>query len=484
MNSKLTWKVAGIAVLIAWALFKLYPNLQWYRLPLTERHQQAKRKNPLAQKVIPLGLDLQGGVHLVYQLDTSKLPDESDHTVLQAIEQNILVINNRIDGLGVANPFVARQGRDFVVIQLPGVYESEEAKKIIGQTALLEFRLVKDSDATLKIIEKINEKGLLPEDIVAGRIPAEVKELIPSGTEILPSRDGGYLLVGDKADLTGKYLKQARVELGGNDSGFQSGGLSIGFELDSQGAQLFEALTAAHINERLAIVLDRQVQSAPNIQSRIPGGRGQITGTFSPQEAKNLANVLNSGNLQAPMIVVEERTVGPELGEDSIRSGFKAMIIGFILVIFYIAIYYKISGLLADVALVLNLVLLMAVMAIDSIRATLTMPGIAGIILSLAMSIDANVIILERVREEVRKGKDPKYAIDEGYAKAFSAILDGNITTIVAALFLFQFGTGPIKGFAITLIIGLTVSMFTAVFVTKVFYEFWFSVSKPKVLSV
>lgn len=479
MNIRPTWKLIAVLLFLAFTLFQLYPNAVWYSLPLSERQAQAKRKNPLVEKIIPLGLDLQGGAHLVYQLDTSKLPDESDETIRQAIEQNILVVNNRIDGLGVANAFVARQGRDFIVIQMPGVYESEQAKQLIGQTALLEFRLVVQNDALVKIIQKINDKGLQPEDVIYNRLPDDIKKMVPSGTELVPSREGGYLLVKDTADLTGKYLKQARVELGNSA---QIGGLSIGFELNSDGAQLFEALTSAHINERLAIILDRQVQSAPNIQSRIPGGHGQITGSFTPEEAKKLANVLNSGNLQAPMKIVEERVVGPELGEDSIRSGMKAMMVGFLAVILFVALYYKFSGILADIALVMNLILLMWGMGL--IKATLTMPGIAGIILSLAMAVDANVIILERVREELRKGKDVRNAVHEGYDKAFSAILDGNLTTMFAAAFLFQFGTGPVKGFGVTLMIGLAVSMITAVWVTRIFYEVWFDIAKPKTLSV
>ncbi|MCB4756229.1 MAG: protein translocase subunit SecD [Elusimicrobia bacterium] len=479
MSNKLISQLAIIFAVIVGAGLMLYPNFVWYAIPLEQRTLQAKRKNPLARKVIPLGLDLQGGVHLVYEMDTSKLPDESDETVKQAIDQNIVVINNRIDALGVANPFVARQGRNFVVIQMPGVYESEEAKRLIGKTALLEFRLVRQDDTLIKIVQEIESKGIQPEDVINDRLPADIKKMIPEGMDILPVREGGYLLVNAKADLTGKYLKRARVEFGSSGS---LGGLSIGFELDADGATLFEALTAAHINERLAIVLDRQIQSAPNIQTRIPGGRGQITGTFSEQEAKSLANVLNSGNLQAPMIVAEERTVGPELGEDSIRSGFKAMAIGFVLVILFMIMYYKLSGALADIALILNLIFLLAIMS--WLKATLTMPGIAGIILSLAMAVDANVLILERVREELRKGKDVHMSIDDGYSKAFSAILDGNVTTILAAAFLFQFGTGPVKGFGVTLMWGLIISMVTAVYVTRILYETWFVLFKPKVLSV
>jgi preprotein translocase subunit SecD len=417
-------------------------------------------------------------VHLVYQVDTSKLPDESDETVGKAIEQNIVVINNRVDALGVANPFVARQGRDFIVIQLPGVYGAEEAKSIIGKTALLEFKLVKDDEALVRILDELNKRGIDSDDVVAGRIPDEVKKMIPAGLELGPQREGGYLLLESTAALTGRYLRLARVDPG------QAGqfGLAIDFELDGEGAQIFEAFTGAHIGDRLAIVLDGLVQSAPRIESRIPGGRGQITGNFTPQEAKLLSNILNSGNLQAPMTVVEERTVGPELGEDSVRAGARAMLAGLALVLGFMLLYYKFSGLLADIALFLNLVILLAIMT--SIGATMTMPGIAGVILSLALSVDANVIILERVREELAKGKDVRVAIEEGYDKAFSAILDGNVTSILAAAFLFQFGTGPVKGFGVTLMWGLIISMFTCVFATKIFYEVWFSAHKPKTLSV
>ncbi len=469
-----------MAAVIAWALFKLYPNFVWYSLPLEERHNQARRKNPLARRVIPLGLDLQGGINLVYQIDTSKLPDVSHETLLKAIDQNIEVINNRIDALGVANPLVTRQGREFIVIQLPGVYESEDAKQIIGQTALLEFRLVKDDDKLVDIIQELEKHpDLRMEDIAKQKLPPEAAKGVPPGLDLLPMRDGGYVLVNEKADLTGKSLRSARVERGNT---VQIGGLSIGFELDAEGAKIFEALTAAHINERLAIIVDGVVQSAPRIESRIPGGRGQITGSFTPEEAKRIANVLNSGNLQAPMAVVEERSVGPEMGEDSIRAGLKAMAIGFLLVVLFMIVYYKFSGLLADVALILNLVLLFAVMA--TLKATMTMPGIAGTILSLAMSVDANVIILERVREELAKGKEVKFAVQEGYDKAFSAILDGNVTAILAAAFLWQFGSSFVKGFGITLMCGLIISMFTCVYITHTFYEIWFSVAKPKSLSV
>jgi len=481
MSNKLAWKVSILLITIVGSLYYLYPNLIWYTLPLDVRQEKARRKDPMAQKVVPLGLDLQGGVHLVYQVDTSKLPDESEATVTQAVDQNIVVINNRIDALGVANPFVARQGRDFVVVQLPGIYESESAKRLIGQTALLEFRMVhsEKSDVLADIVDAIKDKDFKPEDVINGRLPEEIKKKIPAGLEILPSRDGGYLLVNEKPDLTGSYLKKSYVDLGNTS---RMGGLAIQFELDREGAKLFRDLTGAHVGERLAIVLDRTIQSAPTIQDRIPDGSGQITGSFTVEEARNLSHILNSGNLQAPMNVIEERTVGPQMGEDAIRRGLQASILGFILVVSFMIIYYKFSGFLADVALILNFIFTMVFM--NYFRASLTMPGIAGLILSLAMAVDANVLILERIREELDKGKQIKFAIDEGYAKALSAIVDGNLTTLIAALFLFQFGTGPVRGFGITLTLGLIISMVTAIYVTKIFYEMWFSVKKPEKLSV
>ncbi len=478
MNNKLLWKVIGVVAALGISAVALYPNLVWYSMPIEKRHEQAKRKNPLAEKVIPLGLDLQGGVHLVYQVDLSKLPDVSDLTVTTAINQNITVINNRIDALGVANALVVRQGREFILVQLPGVFESEDAKRIIGKTALLEFRMVKNDDALVKIVEAINKANLLPDEIMSKGLPADIQKLVPVGLELFPIKEGGYLLVNAKPDLTGKYLKQARVDQSG---GMQMQGVGVEFELTTEGADLFEALTGSHIGERLGIVLDGVIQSAPTIQSRIRNN-GQITGIGSDHEAKLIANILNSGNLQAPMKVVEERSVGPELGEDSIRAGLKSVGIGFLLVIVFMLGIYKLSGFLADIALLINMIMLLAVMA--WLKATLTLPGIAGIILSLAMAVDANVLILERVREELAKGKQPKFAIEEGYHKAFSAILDGNLTTIIPGVFLFQFGSGPVKGFAITMIVGLIISMVTAVSVTKIFYEVWFEMAQPKKLSV
>jgi len=293
----------------------------------------------------------------------------------------------------------------------------------------------------------------------------------------LPSREGGVLLVRSKPELTGANLKQARVGLGGN-----SGYPEVEFELDSEGARTFDAVTAANIQRRLAIVLDGVIQSAPVINSRIPGGRGVITGTFSPEDASLLANVLNSGALKAPMTIIQEQIVGPTLGEDSIRAGLRSCVIGVGAVFLFMAFFYRLSGFLADAAMILNLILLMAGMAM--LHATLTLPGIAGIILSLAMAVDANVLICERMKEEIRSGKTIRFVIEEGYNRAFPAILDGHVTSMIAAIFLFQFGTESVKGFGVGLLIGLIASLFTAITVTKAAYEASLSVFNIQRLSI
>ena len=277
------------------------------------------------------------------------------------------------------------------------------------------------------------------------------------------SKEGGYSLLSDKAEVTGADLENARVVMMG-----ENGYPSVSFSFNAEGSKKFGKLTGANIGKQLAIVLDNTVQSAPVIQSRITR-EGSITGTFTPEEARALSIVLKAGALPAPVRIIEKKTIGPTLGEDSIKSGLTASGIAFILILLFMVIYYKAAGLISDIALVLNFVLLLAVMSYFS--ATLTLPGIAGMILSLAMAIDANVLIIERMREEKRAGRPVYEIINLGYDKAWSAIFDSNITTIIVGACLLQFGTGPVKGFAVTLIIGLLVSLFTAVFVTRAIYE-------------
>ena len=297
-------------------------------------------------------------------------------------------------------------------------------------------------------------------------LEAALKGNIPPGDEILyqvsvdpktgHEKKTPYLLK-KRTALTGEYLTDARVQI---DSQYNEPYVSISF--DARGARLFEQVTAQNIKKRLAIVLDGKVNSAPVIQDKISGGKAQITGRYTTDEARDLAIVLRAGALPAPVKIIEERTVGPSLGKDSIEKGFKSMLIGGIIVIIFMAIYFGLSGVIADLALLLNIIFIMAGLAFFS--ATLTLPGIAGIILTIGMSVDANVLIFERIREEVRLGKTPRTAIEGGYSKALVTILDAQLTTLIVALVLFQFGTGPVRGFAVTLSIGIIASLFTAIF--------------------
>lgn len=345
------------------------------------------------------------------------------------------------------------------------VKDTARAKELIGKTALLEFRLV-DTDTVLNdIISKLRDKNAEISDIA--KYP-EIAKLVPQGYEVFPGKEDKYYLLKSSAELTGAYLVNAKVELGG-----QYGMPHVSLEFNKDGAKIFSRVTDANIERNLAIVLDGIVQSAPVIKSRIPDGKAIIEGNFGMDEAKLLATILRAGALPAPVRIIEERTVGPSLGEDSIKASVKATLIGAGLVFLFMFIYYGLSGFIADVALVLNFVLLMGAMAM--LHSTLTLPGIAGIALTLGMAVDANVLILERIRDELRLGKSVRLAVYAGYEKAFITILDSNLTTLIAALFLFQFGTGPIKGFAVTLTIGLIISMFTAITVTKMIYEICFN---------
>ncbi len=393
---------------------------------------------PLNKK-INLGLDLRGGMHLVLRVDTQGLSADSKS---DAVERAIEVIRNRIDEFGVAEPLIQRQGLDQIVVQLPGVTDRIRAKELIGKTALLEFKLVNDK----------------PDDLAKASAGT-----VPEGFDYLKDDNDRPILISKTASLTGEGIKNAFVDMD------QMGLPVVKLEFNEKGIDSFAQVTGAHINERLAIVLDGKIHSAPVIRSKIDSGKAEITGRFDTQEANDLKIVLRSGALPAPMEVEEERTIGPLLGGDSIRSGIKASIIGGILVFLFMLIYYLLSGIIASLALILNFLIILGFLAY--FHATLTLPGIAGIVLTLGMAVDANVLINERIREELKLGKTLFNAITNGYSKAFSAILDSNITTLIAAFFLFQFGTGPIRGFALTLSVGLVASMFTAIFVTRAILE-------------
>ncbi|MDD5657042.1 MAG: protein translocase subunit SecD, partial [Elusimicrobia bacterium] len=384
-------------------------------------------------------------------------------------------IRNRVDQYGVAEPLIVRQGQRWIVVQLPGITNTAQAKELVGKTALLEFRMVDDSDAAQKALGKIAELGVAA--FVDNQVSSAAAKLVPEGDQLLPGKESALYLVKKESPLTGAALDTARVSTGG-DYGMPV----VDFKFKPEAAAIFSNLTGANVGKHMAIVLDGIVYSAPVIKSRISGGSGFIEGQFSHEDARNLAIVLRAGALPAPVNLIEERTVGPTLGEDSIRAGLRASLVGLALVVIFMLAYYRMSGAVACLALMLNLLYLLACMAY--FKSTLTLPGIAGVILSLAMAVDANVLIFERIREELRLGKPVRLAVDQGYDRAFSAIFDGNLTTVLSAVFLFQFGTGPIKGFAVTLIVGLCVSMITAIYVTRLVFESYLSANPVEELSI
>ncbi len=521
MSRKLTWRIVVIALVLLGCLVYLVPSIT-NQLP-------AWWSSLLPTEKVHLGLDLQGGMYLMLEVEAEKavesnleriveevkhdlrksriryqdlkrsgkdmisitllreqdrasfkemfeanypdfevkaVPGSPDRPVFHlmlrekakqhikkmAVEQALETIRNRVDQFGVSEPDIRPQGHNRIMVQLPGVKDPERAKKLIGKTALLEFKLV-DEDHSV-------------EEAIRGNIPPgdEILYKIAYDPQTGRIKKTPYLLK-RRTLLTGQYITDARVQI---SSQYNEPYVSLSF--DRRGARLFEKITGENIKKRLAIVLDNKVYSAPVIQDKITGGRAQITGRFTMEEARDLAIVLRAGALPAPVKILEERTVGPSLGRDSIRKGVLSMIVGGAVVVIFMIIYYSMAGLIADVALMFNILLILAGLAFFG--ATLTLPGIAGIILTIGMSVDANVLIFERIREELRLGKTPRAAIDGGFSKALVTILDANITTLIAALVLFQFGTGPVRGFAVTLSIGIISSLFTAIFVSRVIFDY------------
>jgi preprotein translocase subunit SecD len=523
---KFSWKLILVFVVLVAAIIYILPSLK----PTLWPHKQ-----------INLGLDLQGGMHLVLEVDTEKalestierisqeireqlkkerirniaidrvegikisiqikkeesiekvkalldndfrdLRELSDRTIngvqtilmdipdsdreqieKLAVDQALETIRNRIDQFGVSEPDIRRQGLNRILIQLPGIKDTQRAKDLIGKTALLEFKLVDDTQSI---------DSALQGNVPPGR---EILYQIDEDPETQRTTKKPYLLK-KRTLLTGAHLTEARVEISNQ---FNEPYVSITF--DKKGARIFERITGDNVNKQLAIVLDNTVYSAPVIQDKIAGGQARITGRFTTDEARDLAIVLRAGALPAPVNILEERTVGPSLGADSIRKGLLSMCIGGLLVVIFMVIYYKTSGLIADLALLLNILLIGAGLA--AFGATLTLPGIAGIILTIGMAVDANVIIFERIREEIAIGRTPRASIDAGYDRATLTILDANVTTLIAAVVLFQFGTGPVKGFAVTLSLGVIASMFTALILSRMIFDYILMNRKVKTLSI
>jgi preprotein translocase subunit SecD len=525
----------GVTVLLAVVFF--LPNTPVFK------HLPAFWQETMPSKGITLGLDLQGGLHLVYEVEGDRAVEittermgqylreeaskkeleteitvegldirvdpldpsleeviEDDYPILErrdpgvfridgeeverikdtSVDQALETIRNRIDQFGVAEPTIHRQGTNEIVIQLPGVKDPDRAIDIIGRTAQLEFKIVDD---------KAPVAAELPSALRPGEEQAlmeQFAEKLPAGDEILYQRNvdpatGDVFrvpfLLHKEVLLSGDLLNEARVSI---DTRYNEPYVSLQF--NAAGAKIFEEVTAEHVEDRMAIILDGNVYSAPVIREKIPGGSAQITGNFSMEEARELAIVLKSGALPAPVKMLQNVTVGPSLGRDSIEAGKLAGLIGAILVVVFMIVYYRMAGVIADFALVLNIVLLLGAMA--SLNATLTLPGIAGIILAIGMAVDSNVLMFERMREELRAGKTPRAAVDSGYDKAFWTIFDSHVTTLITAVVLFQFGTGPIKGFAVTLSLGVAINLFTALVGTKTVFDLIHSRREVRSLSI
>ena len=476
--NKLQWKLGIILGLLVLAVWLIYPSADWYTKTHDERQKlEASRMRP--KKILNLGLDLKGGTHLLLELEVEKL--EKKENLNDAIGRAIEIIRNRVDQYGVGETPIARQGERWISVDLPGISDTQEAENLIGKTAMLEFSLVNTDEKAQEVINMISEMDDEPFDKDGKLIPA-IAKIMPKDSKLCKGKTDAenpgvtYYVLSSIPAVTGAHLENARV-----DTNTQFGYPNVAFTFDKEGGKIFSKFTGSHIGRQLAIVLDNVVRSAPNIKSRIPGGSGIIEGGFDMQEARNLAIVLRAGALPAPVKIIEKRVVGPSLGKDSIRKGVMSAAIGFMIVVLFVIVYYKAGGFIASIALFLNFVFLAA--ALSYFAATLTLPGIAGMILSLAMAIDANVLIMERLREELNLAKPLALVIPTAYDKAWSAIFDTNATTWIAGIFLFQFGSGPVKGFALTLTIGLLVGVFTSVFITRAIYEFWLT-SNPKEISI
>ena len=489
MNTRsLLYRLILVVIVAGLALWALYPS-----------KEQIKSMKPAINK----GLDLQGGMFITLGAELDKIPlmnmtedelktktpeelqticeqvqleykNKSKEKIIQdilqlqrerkkeSVDRVLEIIKNRVDQFGVLEPQIQRQGVDQIVVQLPGVVDTEKALEVVSKVAHLEFKLV-ESDPN-KIAKA--EKGQVPPGYELKYLTQEVQGKEKTET----------LLLHKEASLTGEYLTNAFVGYG------QLGSPEVHLQFNQVGARIFSRLTGEHVNERLAIVLDGNVHSAPNIREKIPSGTASISGGFTIEEASTLASILRAGALPVPVKVLSIMKVGPTLGEDSIRQGVRAALIGSILVVVFMAVYYAFSGMIANFAIALCMLLVMGVLA--AFHATLTLPGIGGLALTVGMGVDANVLIFERIREELAKNKTLRAAVEAGYHRALPSIADSNITTLIAAVILLYFGTGPIKGFAVVLSIGILASMFTGLIVTKLILDYLIYVKKIERLSI
>ena len=572
-NIQIRWLIVGLSILAsAWFL---WPSFRYYTMSPDQRDALQDRDpgawDRLTEGAIQLGLDLQGGMHLVLELDETESSFTGDEQ-RDAIDRALEIIRNRVDQFGVSEPLIQKVGDERIIVELPGIQDEERAKSLVQQAAYLEFQLVVDGQDAIDQIRSVDaalagrdvrapspaepaavedtaaSDAAAAADTAAGQSLEELTgvadaadadtsavagpagggdrplssllQTIPRGNDqndfLVPenriedveamladsaagrSLEPGYewLWSGEAETFSdgrayrSLYIVHAQPLMTGEAVATASAGFDTQFtnqpivslDLTSDGAGLFADITRAHVNERLAIVLDGVVRMAPNINQPIANGQARIEGFESVEEARDIAIVLRAGALPAPLRIIEERTVGPSLGADSIQSAKIAGLLGIIGVVAFMVLYYRGSGVVADIALVLNLVLILA--ALSAFGAALTLPGIAGLILTIGMAVDANVLVFERVREELALGKTVRAALDTGFDRALVTILDSQITTLIAAAVLFQFGTGPIQGFAVVLSIGIVSSIFTAVFVTRTIFLTWLSRFPAKRLSI
>ena len=445
------WRLGIVAVVVLAALITVFP--------ITGK--------------INLGLDLKGGAHIVLQAretTENKVTEDS-------IERLLAVLRNRVDQYGVAEPVIQREGRDRVIVDLPGIQDPDAALELIGKTAQLEFRAVEqatqpvppgpqrpnyDSDEEYQRAQERWTKA--KEEIASMKDTLQERGKALEGSLVTRDEEGRYFLLGAVL-VGGKELVDAKTQYD------NLGRAVVSISFSSEGAKLFDKATADNVGRQVAIVLDGIVISAPVVQERITGGNAQISGRFTPQEASRLAIMLRAGALPIAVEVIENRSVGPSLGTDSINSGIRAGLIGAALVFLFMLLYYRLLGVAADAALAVTILLVFA--GLIALKATLTLPGIAGIVLTIGMAVDGNVLIYERMKEEMKAGKTPLAAIDAGFKKALSSILDSNITTLIAASVLFYFGSGPVRGFAVTLSVGIVSSVFCNVLVTRTLLQYF-----------
>jgi len=480
-----------------------------FKSALAEKNINAVRMESGSPKSILFTLPNIGAIDSVKQILTERFPnldsqvqaeagafpritlqlkdDEIDFIKKNAVNQSLEIIRNRIDQFGVAEPIVLRQGENQIVVQLPGVKDPQRAMALIGQTAQLEFKMVAEATGInlAQMIDEVVKAGQWREGESRKQLNLALQNRLPQGAEIYfekivdnktKKESRVPILLESPVLMTGEMVKNAQVRVGGT---FNEPYVSL--DLTSRGGQVFAALTEKSVGKRLAIVLDETVRSAPVIREKILGGSAQISGSFTHNEATDLAIVLRVGALPAPVDIVQNLTVGASLGQDSIDKGIYSGLFGTLMVVVFMAIYYRLSGVIANVAMVLNILLLFVGLALFG--ATLTLPGIAGIILSIGMAVDANVLVYERMRDEFALGKSVRAGVDAGFNRAFWSIVDGHVTTLITALALFLFGTGPIKGFAITLTLGLMLNLFAVLFCCRMVYDILFSYKKLKNLN-